>query len=273
VTDAVLEQRASRWGRPLLLLTAVATATAAVLTATGLLPMLVALLCGLALLAVISCGVVLQSSGVFARPLLSVQTTEPQLALTFDDGPDPTQTRRILDLLETKGHRATFFVIGHRAAPHAELLREIAARGHAVENHSWHHSYVTNLVPPRKLAEELRRASAMIEQATGRAPRWLRPPVGLLSPRVAEAATTAGLDLVAWTASGRDGVAHRTVEDAVARLDPYLRPGSILVLHDAPLAGTRKVIAPEVLAQLLARMEARGLRSVTLDVLVAGRSG
>jgi peptidoglycan/xylan/chitin deacetylase (PgdA/CDA1 family) len=223
----------------------------------------------LGLLVVLVLGVSSQSSGVFARPLISVRTSRRELALTFDDGPDPTTTLAILDALEANGHRGTFFVIGDRAAAHRGLIEAIAARGHGLENHSFRHSYLTNLVAPRGLAEDLMRTSAFIEEVTGRRPRWFRPPVGLLSPRLTQAARRAQLDLVAWTANARDGVAWQTVSRAVARLEPHLRPGAILVLHDGRVGRGGDPIAVSVLTAVLARMETLGLRSVSLDRLLA----
>src|SRR5262245_5132418 len=81
----------------------------------------------------IGAGVFLNGAGLFARPLLGVDPgrSGERLALTFDDGPDPVHTRRVLDLLEARGHRATFFLIGAQAERHPELAAEIAARGHA----------------------------------------------------------------------------------------------------------------------------------------------
>jgi peptidoglycan-N-acetylglucosamine deacetylase len=210
----------------------------------------------------VGCGVFVQGSGLFARPILAARMSEGRLALTFDDGPDPVHTRAVMDLLEAGGHRATFFVIGKRAAEHKGLLAEMRARGHALGNHSWNHAHTTPFLAPKKLAAELQQAQELLGS-----PRWFRAPVGLLSPRVVEAARLAKVELVGWTRNARDGVAS-TVEAAVKRLLPALRPGAILVLHDASERGGRAPIAPEVLRRLLDEMAARGLRSVTLDALL-----
>jgi peptidoglycan-N-acetylglucosamine deacetylase len=221
----------------------------------------------LAVAAAVATGVAWQGSGVFARPLVSVRTARPELALTFDDGPDPVHTLAILDLLEAHQHRGTFFIIGERARKHPQVLAEIARRGHGLANHSYRHGYLTNLSPVGALTEDLRRTTEIIEKASGVRPRWFRPPMGLLSPRVVKAARQARLDLVAWTASARDGVARTTGARALARLEPHLRPGAILVLHDASLGGAPPA-ALTFLPDLLDRLEARGLQSVTLDRLL-----
>jgi peptidoglycan/xylan/chitin deacetylase (PgdA/CDA1 family) len=220
------------------------------------------------LVGVLAAGVFLQGSGVFARPLVSVDTSRPEVAITFDDGPGP-QTAELLAALNARGHRATFFVVGERAARDPQALAEIARGGHAVENHSWCHSYLTAFASPARLAAELNRTSALIESVCGRRPRWFRPPVGLLSPRVSHAAALAGLELIGWTATARDGAASTTPGQALSRLKRQIRPGAILVLHDASPRRERTPTAAAVLPQLLELLEQLRLRSVTLSELIA----
>ena len=223
----------------------------------------------LLVLIAVGAGVFLQGAGLFARPILAArpENAAGKLALTFDDGPDPVHTRQVMELLEAAGQRGTFFVIGRRAEAHADLLKELVQRGHALGNHSWHHAHTTPFLAPKKLAEDLRRAQGLMEQTTGHAPRWFRPPVGILSPRVVEAAKLAQLELVGWSKNARDGVAA-SVEAATQRLLAGLKPGAILVLHDAAERGDRQPIAADVLTRILKEMQARGLRSVTLDELL-----
>src|SRR5262245_54967311 len=120
--------------------------------------------------AALACGIFVNGAGLFARPILAGRSA--QIALTFDDGPDPVHTRAVMDALEAGGHRGTFFVIGARASAHPDLLAEVARRGHLVANHSYHHAYTTAFVPPARLAEELQAAQELIARATGKAPRW-----------------------------------------------------------------------------------------------------
>ncbi|MCU0626042.1 MAG: polysaccharide deacetylase family protein, partial [Gemmatimonadaceae bacterium] len=174
-------------------------------------------------------GSMLPATGLLARPVLGVRTRHARLALTFDDGPDPTWTPRVLDLLErtrharlaltfddgpdptwtprvldlleAHGQRGTFFVIGARAAAHPALLRAVVARGHELANHTWAHGYGTAFVPPRSLARELRRVDDLLEAEVGVRSRWFRPPVGVVSPWVARGAAGARLTLVTWSAA------------------------------------------------------------------------
>lgn len=264
---------ASSWGRPLLWVACVTALALALCALAGLAVPLWALLASIVLIAAtVSAGTFFQASGIFARPLLSAATRRAEVALTFDDGPDPSTTPALLELLDARGHRATFFVIGERAARHPELLRQIAMRGHAIENHSWSHSYATPFMRALRLSRELESASGLIAAASGKRPRFFRAPVGLLSPPIAHAARLAGLQLVGWTATARDGVASTTPSRAIARLAKGLRTGAILVLHDGAIGSQRTPIAAQVLPRLLDLIEARGLRSVTLAQLLAKSS-
>ena len=260
---------ASAWGRPWLLAAAAACLLMPLALFVGApLPGWAVAAAPALLLCVISAGVLFQGSGVFGRPLRSFHTTRAEVAITIDDGPDPESTPALLDALDARGQRATFFVLGERAGRQPDLVRQIAARGHQVENHSLKHAYTTPFLAPRRLAAELQRASEIIRAATGRAPRWFRPPVGLLSPRVVLAARLAGLQLVGWTATARDGVAT-SQERALARLAPALLPGAVLVLHDHREGGP-PALSVALLPRLLDLLQARGLRSVTLDELARG---
>lgn len=234
-------------------------------------------------------------SGVFGRTLLRGPAGRAQVALTFDDGPSPVGTPQVLAALARHGVRATFFVIGERAARYPALVRALVDAGHQVENHSHRHGWFTAFMPRGRLAAELRAAQDVIAQATGRAPRWFRPPIGILSPPVVAAAQRVGLGLCGWSAKARDGWASTDVNAAVARLERGLAPGAILLLHDAPEfaaledAGTRAEtdagaggvsgadgkpvgrpapIAPAILDRLLPILKARGLAAVTLDELL-----
>ena len=132
------------------------------------------------------------------------------VALTFDDGPDPEVTPRVLDLLDRHGANASFFVIGRKAARHGALLREMLRRGHTVENHSHHHRWSFACRGPWALRREVVLAQRAIAEATGVAPRFFRAPMGLRSPLLDPVLAMEGLQLVvldpAWLrrAPGRD---------------------------------------------------------------------
>jgi peptidoglycan-N-acetylglucosamine deacetylase len=261
--------RALPWGRPLVAVPAVGLAAAVAERAAGgtvPLPTIGAL--ALATVAGFASALASVRSGLFARPVIGADpgTSGRRLALTFDDGPDPVHTRAVLDLLDSRGHRATFFVIGARGERHVDLLDEIVRRGHGLGNHSYRHSWATPALPVRRLVADLERAQATLRRV-GPAPRWFRPPIGIVSPRIAAAARRTGLTLVGWTASARDGT-RTDPGRALRRLLRVARPGAILALHDAAEHGTHEPAVRRLLPPLLDALDARGLRSVTLDELL-----
>ncbi len=221
-------------------------------------------------LLIITLGSFYLPSGIFGRPLLRGAPTRPLIALTFDDGPCPQSTPAVLQVLRRHGIRATFFVIGERAARHPELIAALEKDGHQVENHSLRHSWATPFMPRGRLAKELFLTQKILREASpsGRMPRWFRPPIGILSPPIAAAARRAGLRLCGWSCKSRDGLRSTSVTQALDRLRAGLFSGAILLLHDAAERGDHIPIAAAVLEQLLPLCAARGLRPVSLDELV-----
>ncbi len=188
-----------------------------------------------------------------------------RLALTFDDGPNPRLTPRLLDLLDRYGARSTFFLIGQYVRACPDLAREIAARGHAVGNHTDTHPSLLWL-SRRSIVEELNRCQDAIHQATGRVPTSMRPPYGWRGPQLRAALRRARLDrVVMWSRAAYDWKpqpASRVVE----RLEG-LRGGEIVLLHDGnpqKLGGDREHTLA-ALELLLPRWKDAGMEFVALD--------
>jgi peptidoglycan/xylan/chitin deacetylase (PgdA/CDA1 family) len=188
-----------------------------------------------------------------------------EIALTFDDGPDPEVTPRVLDLLDGAGMRASFFVIGRRARAHPGLTAEIARRGHRVENHTDTHPHLFACYPAGALRREIERAQGTIAAATGRRPRLFRAPAGLRNPFLDWVLHGADLRLVSWTRRGFDTV-DRNPAAIARRLLAGLAPGDILLLHDGRAAGgpAGNPVVLEVLPRLLEALVRRGVRSVPI---------
>lgn len=156
------------------------------------------------------------------------------VALTFDDGPDPTATPAILAALDGVGWRATFFVLGDMVEREPDLVRVLLDAGHEVGIHASHHRNHRGM-SPRAIVDDVRRAHATVVTA-GAQPRWYRPPHGALTPEALVAARRLGLRPVLWTAWGRDWRTATTgaeIRDEVARgrLD-----GGTVLLHDSDCA-------------------------------------
>lgn len=188
-----------------------------------------------------------------------------EVALTFDDGPDPEVTPRVLDMLDEAGVKATFFLIGERAARHSGLAREIVRRGHAAENHSHRHSTAFGWYGLGRARREIEAAQGAIADATGVAPVYFRAPFGIRNPLLDPALARCGLRYVSWTRRGFDTVA-RDPQRVLDRLTRNLAAGDILLLHDGitarPRDGGAQALA--VLPALAARLAASGLKPVTL---------
>ena len=188
-----------------------------------------------------------------------------ELALTFDDGPDPVLTPTVLDLLDAQRHRATFFVIARQAAKHPQLVREMVARGHSVQNHSFLHRHNFSLLGPLAVATELARAQAVLANITGQAPQFFRAPAGLRNVFLQPALARQGLLLTSWTRRGFD-TRQRQPARVLARLGDGLAGGDILLLHDrhGALTARGRPLLLEVLPALLALLQRAGLHSVAL---------
>jgi peptidoglycan/xylan/chitin deacetylase (PgdA/CDA1 family) len=200
------------------------------------------------------------------------------LAITFDDGPNPVITPKLLDLLDRYNARSTFFLIGRYARQCPDLMWEIVARGHAIGNHTETHPNLFFL-GPLQIREELRRCQDAIANALNAAPKWFRPPFGLRNPWLASAARELDLRTVMWTLIPGDWHAPTTewliprmkpIADRAARLQSATGTGDILCLHDGSHRGqnwdrTRTLAALEY---WLPRWRDLGLEFATIDQAV-----
>jgi peptidoglycan/xylan/chitin deacetylase (PgdA/CDA1 family) len=155
-------------------------------------------------LALLVTGVMSPRLGMFGQALCQGPSSRPEVALTFDDGPDPATTPKILAALAQADVRATFFVLGGKARQAPEVLRDIAAAGHDIGIHGDTHDRLLSLRHPATIVTSLERALAAVESVLGQRPTLFRPPIGHVSPRTAAAARQLGLTLVAWSVRSRD---------------------------------------------------------------------
>ncbi|MCL5291107.1 MAG: polysaccharide deacetylase family protein [Actinobacteria bacterium] len=156
----------------------------------------------------------------------------PVVAITYDDGPNPKYTPRILEILQTKEARATFFCTGLHVEKYPEIARRIVAEGHDIGSHTYSHR---DLVPAtrRVVEDQLRRAEAAIFSVTGVATRLFRPPRGLYSNAVRRIVVDEfGLQMILWTVSALDW-RGLTPKQIVRRIARYVRPGAIILFHDS----------------------------------------
>ncbi|MGY1727483.1 polysaccharide deacetylase family protein [Geodermatophilus sp. SYSU D01062] len=210
------------------------------------------------------------------RSLVAVRTAAPHVALTFDDGPEPGGTDRVLTALADAGATATFFVLLTRVRRDRALLDQVVAAGHEVALHGVDHRALPTL-PPGEAARLTRAGRAELEDATGTTVRWYRPPYGRLDLRTWRAVRGAGLEPVLWGPTTWDwkDVSHG---ERLAKAQQRLRPGAVVLAHDG-IAGPEDLAedgpAPvldrgRLVAEVLEAYAQQGLTARSLGEVVAG---
>lgn len=181
------------------------------------------------------------------------------LALTFDDGPDPMDTPKLLDLLREKGVKATFFVVGKRADQHPEIVRRAWDEGHLIANHTWSHYPLFCFLMPRGLRNEIERGAESIRRICGFRPRFFRSPVGLRHPLLAPYLQNAGLEYISWRVRTRDTLTSNSSVLA-RRILSKAASGDIILLHDRLPGGTNAML--EALPRVIDELRERGFQFV-----------
>lgn len=242
-------------------------ASAGALVATGSLalghPVSPALTGGLlaGYVALVGLGVYSPAAQLFGHAVVRVPSG---VALTFDDGPHPEHTPRILDLLDARGARGTFFLIGRKVEKHPALAKEIVSRGHAVGAHSFAHDRLYALRGASWLDRDADLEDELWKSTFGHAPVLFRPPVGLTNPRIARLCEERDRLLVAWTIRGRDGVASASAPAVARRVEKGLRKGAIALLHDAAERDDHTPVSLEALPPVLDACARLGLSARTV---------
>lgn len=187
------------------------------------------------------------------------------VALTFDDGPHPEGTPRMLETLAALDVQATFFLSGEQVSRFPTVAREIVARGHAVAVHGYRH-VLLSVRGPRATLKDLDRALDVIEHATGVRPGLYRPPYGVATPASLLASRRRGLQLVLWSRWGRDWERRATPESIAVLATRDLRGGEVVLLHDADhYAAPRSwQVTAAALPAIVDAARGRGLQLVAL---------
>lgn len=186
-----------------------------------------------------------------------------RVALTFDDGPSPENTRPLLDLLERYEARATFFVVGEQVLGHPLLTREIVDKGHELGNHSYSHPD-PSLVTATELNDDLARAADAIKSVVGRRPELARPPFGKRAKELATA-RTAWSTVVLWSVDSGDSAGLGSARVA-KQVNDHVRPGDIVLMHDG---GARRPVTIEATEVILRTLRSRGYDFVSVSELVS----
>ena len=186
----------------------------------------------------------------------------PYIAMTFDDGPSPETTPRLLDILKQRNIKATFFMIGQNAERNPEIVKRILADGHEIGNHSWTHPQLAKL-PDDRVTEEITKTQNAITNASGYTPKLLRPPYGSITGRQKEwIENQFGLSVILWSVDPFDW--KRPGASVIQqRILAGARPGAIILSHDI-----HKQTVDSMPATLDA-LAAKGFKFVTVSQLIA----
>jgi peptidoglycan/xylan/chitin deacetylase (PgdA/CDA1 family) len=180
----------------------------------------------------------------FAASLDLPRTLEPAresgaVALTFDDGPHPDGTPRVLEILAQHGASATFFVVGEQVVRRPELVRRIADEGHSVQLHGYRHRLQLRLTA-RQLRDDIERGIGVVEDALGASPSLHRPPLGVYSPAGLLIVRGHGLQPLLWARWGKDWRKFTTPSRIARRVLTGLRAGDVILLHDADFYSSKR---------------------------------
>ncbi len=193
-------------------------------------------------------------------------TTQPVIYLTFDAGYENGYTEQILDVLDAHGIHAAFFLVGNYLEQNADLVRRMAADGHIVGNHTYHHYDMSKISDETAFRSELESLETLYQEITGEAlPRYYRPPQGIYSEENLKMAQALGYRTVFWSLAYVDWYTddQPTHDEAFSKLIGRIHNGAVVLLHS-----TSKTNA-EILDELLTRWENLGYRFGTLDELFA----
>ncbi|MFG1427101.1 polysaccharide deacetylase family protein [Roseixanthobacter glucoisosaccharinicivorans] len=186
----------------------------------------------------------------------------PYIAITFDDGPNPETTPKLLKILEARNIKATFFMLGTNASAYPDVVRAVAAGGNEIGNHSWNHPQLPKLTIAAA-DKQIEDTSAAIEAAIGKKPLYLRPPYGAMTPALQQHLVQKyGITMIFWSVDPLDW----KIRDAQSIYDQVMkqvRPGAIILAHD--IHATTVAAMPRVLDALIAK----GYKFVTVSELIA----
>ncbi|HLW59127.1 MAG TPA: polysaccharide deacetylase family protein [bacterium] len=191
----------------------------------------------------------------------------PMVALTFDDGPDPEHTPRLLEALARAGIRAAFFMVGRQAEALPGVARAVADAGHDLGNHTYGHRHLWTL-PPRAAAEEVERGAAAIAEVTGIFPRYFRPPWGMFNWAAYIRAGQLGEMRILWSVRPEGWLSPVNAGEMAARVIRWAHPGAIIDLHDRGGHPTTPRATWTALPGMIAGLRARGYAVVPLSSLL-----
>ena len=172
---------------------------------------------------------------------------------TFDDGPDPDITPKIIELLEAEQLKAIFFVIGNKVEKYPHIVKDLFDKGHLIANHTYTHSNKIALFSTEELMNDIKKCTVAIEQVTSKTPTFFRPPYGITTPRYSRALKQLGMQSIGWTLRSFDTLA-KSKELFVEKIKKQITPGAIILFHDT------KRITLDALPEIIRHCKKNGIK-------------
>ena len=160
----------------------------------------------------------------------NASTTKKDIAITFDDGPHPHITPKLIELLDSHNVKATFFCIGKNVRAHPNIVVDIIDKGHLVGNHSYRHSKFFDLLSSKNMQKEMVETNQILESITGKSPKLFRPPFGITNPMLRKAISRTNMVSVGWSLRLFDTV--KDPKNVIAKLVTNTKPGDVVLFHD-----------------------------------------
>ncbi|MCK5012687.1 MAG: polysaccharide deacetylase family protein [Candidatus Omnitrophica bacterium] len=201
-----------------------------------------------------------------------IKTDKKRVLLTFDDGPSPDWTPKILDELKKENISAVFFMIGHHVQKYPDIARQVASEGHTIGNHGYAHS-VMFYYTPAEIEEEIQYTEHVIREATGQTTKYFRPPKAWLRRNIKKKVKSMGYETILWSLNSKDWVSfnHKSI---VKYISGHIKNGDILLFHDSgnvttTEGGNRRQTVKSI--SLLARaLREKGFEFVSIEELING---
>jgi len=219
----------------------------------------------LSIIAILSVTILIGSSfivcsGVYVTTICKGRTKSNKIAITLDDGPCE-QTKEILQVLDKYQVKATFFLIGNKAALYKDIIYEMSQKGHNIGNHSYYHKSWFPIIGVKRIKQELIETQNIITSITGIKQTYFRPPFGITNPFIAKAIKKFDFKTIGWSIRSLDTIIDNP-EKILDRIKNKIGPGSIVLMHDT----TKNAVS--VLEQLLIYCKQKNLVPVNLDELL-----
>lgn len=202
-------------------------------------------------------------SQIFLRVKCKSKNLMKGLLLTFDDGPDPLNTQKIIDILEKHGVKALFFVTGLKAEINTELIKIISEKGHTVGNHSYTHSNFFPFYLKNRIITDLKKTSEIIERITGQKVIYFRPPFGVTNPGIASAVNFLKYKTIGWSVRSLDTF-YKEKEKIISSVTKKIKGGDIILFHDT-VGGT-----VEMLDEFIVKCKSDGFEFTDPEKFLAG---